>query len=139
MNAERHADLARELILACGGFEAAALICRLKKSQLQRCCDPGSGRFLPIDVVDALELACKRRIYTDGLREAAEARPPIETLMTEVAELTEISAEAQCLVRTSTSDLKLDAGEKRALRRMAAKVRCRSADFQLAVEQATAA
>lgn len=138
MNAVRHADLARELILACGGFEAAALFCRLKKTQLQRCCDARSGRFLPIDVVNDLELACKRRIYTDALRDAADREPQLEDLVTEAQEMTEVSAEAQFVSRTTTADRRLNAREKRQLRRVASRVRAQATDFCNAVDQVTA-
>jgi hypothetical protein len=51
----------RELIEAVGGFEAAALNCRLGKSQLHRCASTHCPDFAPIDVVQQLEAITRGR------------------------------------------------------------------------------
>lgn len=46
----------RDLVEAAGGLDAAAMFCRLGKSQLQRCYDRNTpDAYAPIDVVDDLE------------------------------------------------------------------------------------
>jgi hypothetical protein len=66
-----HKRVARALIEAVGGLEAAAEFCRLGKSQLSDCCNPNLATFLPIDVVADLEALVPAPIVTRALARAA--------------------------------------------------------------------
>jgi hypothetical protein len=99
VEANRHAWLARQLILACGGPLAAAQYCRLEKSRLSECQNPGGGAFLPVDVIADLEAYCGEPIYSRALFEARPGGPVAEELLEEACEAVELAAGLQTLVR----------------------------------------
>ncbi len=103
MNSLRHAWLARRLIEMCGGVRAAAEACRLNKSRLSECQAPGSGVYLPIDVVADLEAYCGEPVYSRELVAARPSRPDGAAPAEEACALTEASAEVQALVRRLSS------------------------------------
>ena len=59
-----HKKAARTLIEKVGGCEAAALFCRLGKSQLNDCCNPARPAFMPSDVIADLEEVAGDPSYT---------------------------------------------------------------------------
>jgi hypothetical protein len=139
VDATRHADLARQLVMACGGFKSAVAIARINKSRLYLCCRAGAGAFLPIDVVDALERACGRRIYSLALAEAFDTPTTPADLMTESAEATEAAAAAQTVVRKALANGGgLDPAEKRQIRRARALLERQVREFGAVVDQVAA-
>lgn len=100
MDAMRHAFLARQLIGACGGLEAAASACRLKKTRLQLFTDPNAGSFMPMDVVADLEAYCGRASYSQAVAaERPQAPDLVGALADEACSTVEAAAELQELVR----------------------------------------
>lgn len=57
----------RRLVKAAGGLEAAASVTRVGKSTLGRYQDPGSGDWMPVDVVADLESESGQRFVTEAL------------------------------------------------------------------------
>lgn len=104
VNARLHAMLARQLIEACGGLEESETVSRLKRSRLSECQTPGSGAYLPIDVVADLEAYCGRPIYSQAL---VDARPAVEAaagIMQEACEATEETGALLRVVRQAVAD-----------------------------------
>jgi hypothetical protein len=99
MNARHHARLARDLVSACGGLEEAAGACRLKKSRLSDFQDPGSGAFMPADVIADLEAWCGEPIYSRSLFEARPGGEKAAELAAEACQTTEVAAALQGLIR----------------------------------------
>lgn len=99
MNARTHARLARNLIAACGGLEEAAGACRLKRSRLSQCCDPGGGAWLTADAIADLEAHCGEPIYSRTLFEAQAATVAARSLVDEACDASEIAALIQSLAR----------------------------------------
>ncbi|HEX4890603.1 MAG TPA: hypothetical protein VFW37_09600 [Alphaproteobacteria bacterium] len=54
----------RRLIKACGGLEAAAMITRVRHSELARYYDPSEKLFMPIDVMADLEAISRNPLVT---------------------------------------------------------------------------
>ena len=112
MNAKRHALLARQLIAACDGLAEAAENCRVETSSLSRFCDPGSGHFMPADVMADLEQYCGEPIYSRALAEGRPAIVQTESLLDEACETTERSATLQQIVRKALADGTVTAAER---------------------------
>ena len=117
VHAKRHAMLARLLIEACDGLEAAADACRLKTSQLQRFCDTRHKQFMPADVIDDLESKCGRRIYSSALFDGRSTDEG-EDLVVEACELSEITLSLQRIARLAKADGRIDAREQNTLGRL---------------------
>lgn len=66
-----HAALAQELIEAVGGLERAASFSRVAKSALSDYERPNVARFMPSDVIEALEKRAGRPVFTEYLARAA--------------------------------------------------------------------
>lgn len=113
MDAVRHATLARQLIEACGGAtQVAGNACRLEKTRLYECCDPGSGAFLPADVIVDLESYCGEPIYSRAMVEHRPAREEVQGLVDETSDGTELMAGLQALARRAAADGTIDAKER---------------------------
>lgn len=110
MHAKRHALLSRLLIQGCGGLEAAAEICRLSVSQLQRFCDPRHKQFMPADVIVDLQ-GKAGPIYSQAMSETGQVSVEVDDLVTEVCETSELSLSMQNLVRKAAQDGQFDANE----------------------------
>ena len=89
MESRRLPSLTRQLIKACGGIDEASTACCLKRSRLGECQIPGSGAFLPIDVVAALEQYCGEPIISRALVEARPAYVHTAGLLTEALDTAE--------------------------------------------------
>lgn len=99
MNEDKITDLTRELIDACGGLEVAARHCRVKLTQLSRCQTHGSGCFLALDVVIALEAYCKRPIISAAMIEAVPDKRRTSDLRDEAGEHFEAAADLHKIIR----------------------------------------
>ncbi|WP_304273198.1 hypothetical protein [Caulobacter segnis] len=108
MHAKRHALLARLLIEANGGLEKSADNCRLDKSQLQRFCDTRYRQWMPADVIDDLEAACGRKIYSLALAAAEPSTEAIDSLLVEACEFSEETAILQRAIRKAVEDGRID-------------------------------
>ncbi len=97
-----HATLANALIAARGGVDAIveARLCRARSTQLYAYQDPGSGQFMPTDVLFDLERG-HEKIYSRVLyeRKAEQGELPALTLLTAACEDTEAAADLQGEVR----------------------------------------
>lgn len=72
MNRMMHAHLARRLIDACGGYEAAAAAVGCGKSTLHRYQDVNGDRFMPSNVMATLEAFCGEPIYSAAIADAVQ-------------------------------------------------------------------
>ena len=98
MDAVEHATLAHALITARGGVDAIVhdRLCRVGSTQLYAYADPGSGQFMPADVLLDLERGCDP-LYSRALyeRTSAGGGDQVLGLMTAACEETEEAAELQ--------------------------------------------
>ena len=98
MDAIEHATLAHALISARGGVDAIveARLCRARSTQLYAYQDPGSGQFMPADVMYDLERGGEP-LYSQALfeRNTDEGADPALTLLTAACEETEAAADLQ--------------------------------------------
>lgn len=120
----RIANKSKLLIAQCGGLEEASQACAdltrpYSVAQLSRCQTPGSGCFLPIDIVAALESYCGEPVISKAMVEARPSLPQIADLMTEASETTEAAAGFQSKVRRAIADGHVDAAEQADLEREA--------------------
>lgn len=99
MNSRQLALLTRQLIALAGGLDESAHACRLKKSRLAQCQDPASGAFLPLDVVNALEIYVGEPLISRALVEDRPARLEPDDLVTEACLTAEEGSDLQRLVR----------------------------------------
>jgi len=143
MDALRHADLARQLIAACGGVDhiisQEPAICRVGRTLLY---DYGSDTildaFMPADVIAQLEEYCGEPIYSRALVENRPSAVMAKTLMTEASEMTEMAALFQHEVRTAVADDKVTAKERRRLGHHLAGLEQQIREARAALEGATA-
>lgn len=113
MNRRQHAALARQLIAACGGLREAASQCRLKRSRLQECADPLAAGYLPVDVVNDLELYCGDALYSRALTEdRPSARAASADLVDDACETAEEASDLQRAVRLLAKKGELTPREK---------------------------
>jgi hypothetical protein len=99
VNSRQLALLTRQLIALAGGLDESARACRLKKSRLAECQHPASGAFLPIDVVNALEIYVGEPVVSRALVEDRPARLYPEDLVAEACRTAEDGSDLQRLVR----------------------------------------
>lgn len=99
MNEQTIADLTRDLIDACGGLEEASRHCRLKVTQLSRCQTAGSGNFLALDVVIALETYAKQPIISRAMMAHTPDSRRVADLGNETGEAVEAVVECAKVVR----------------------------------------
>jgi hypothetical protein len=104
MTPREHARLARQLITACGGLEKAAKACRVSKTELSRYQSPHEGRYMPVDVLRALECCCGRPIYSGALVALFDAPKADGCLRDRACELSETTLQLQGRVRIAYDD-----------------------------------
>ena len=104
MNERQHALLARELIQLCGGLDESTANCRLSRSHLHRCTQPGSGCYLPMDAVDDLQTYCGKTPYTDAVSAAQPSRAEVESLREEACEVVEGASDLERTIRLATKN-----------------------------------
>lgn len=120
LTANRLAHLTKLLIAKCGGLEEASQACAeaarpYSNAQLSRCQTPGSGCFLPIDILVALESYCGEPMVSQAMFEARPGGRDVSDLMTEVSEVTEAAAAFQGKARRAAADDRFSAKELREL------------------------
>jgi hypothetical protein len=105
VEAQQHAQLAQQLIAACGGVDEIVRekACRTRSSQLYAFMDGASCQFMPADVIADLEAWCGEPHYSRALFEARPASAQIVNLLTEACEATETAAELQQLARHAST------------------------------------
>ncbi len=99
--AQRHALLFRRLADACGGVPRIMElgVTRLRKpTHLYRFCEPHSGCFAPIDVIEDLELFCGQPIYTAAITDGLPTSKLTRDLLEEACETSLSAAELMRLV-----------------------------------------
>ncbi len=106
---KQHAWLARRLIDACGGLNAAAAVCRPRRSRLSQCQNPSDepdcvDAYLPADAIADLEAYCGEPIYSRALLESHPGHVDAQGLFTEACETTEAAAELQRTLRKALAD-----------------------------------
>jgi hypothetical protein len=123
-----HKRLARKLVERVGGVEAAALFCRLGKSQLSDCQNPNVAAFLPGDVIEELEAVAGEPVYTAGLADMADhvllpkldAGEDSDGLASSVIALTDELGDVAREIRSALRDRKVEPPEaRRALEQLA--------------------
>lgn len=92
MNSRRHANLAKQLINACGGLEEAAAACRVGKSSLSDYQLPQISAFMPADVMADLEGYCGEPIYSRAIAESRPSEPTAGDVLTETHEAVQAAA-----------------------------------------------
>jgi hypothetical protein len=104
MTPRQHALLARQLIHACGDLQEAAKACRASDTSLSRFQTPGSGHFMPADVMADLEAYCGQPVYSRALVEARPATDEARDLVKEACEASESVTDLQREIRLAASD-----------------------------------
>lgn len=99
----------KALLHACGGLEEASKACSetarpYSTAQLSRCQTPGSGCFLPLDIINVLEDYCGKPIISQALFEARPCAAEAQSLLTEASETTESAAAFQARARRALAD-----------------------------------
>lgn len=115
MNTRQHALLARQLIAMCGGLEEAARICRLRRSRLAEFQDPGSGAFMPVDVVADLEAYGGDPIYSRALVADRPSAVSSAGAVQEACETAEDASGLQRVIRQAFQDGRITAREHQAI------------------------
>lgn len=133
MTPRRHAQLARMLIKACGGLEEAARACRVGVSQLSNIQTPGSGQFMPADVICDLEAYCGERIYSGALFEVGPGSTAPRQLMDEIFDVSETAVELQREARAAVADGELNERERRDLQARMERLRIDLAEAEQAL------
>jgi len=132
----RHAQLARQLIAACGGLDEAASACRLKRSQLARFQDPKDANHMPADVIADLEAYCGEPIYSRGLVAQRPSQVTPESVMAEACDTVAAAAEMLQAARAAAGDGQLTPAELRELERHFAQVEQQLSEFRAAIDAA---
>lgn len=109
MNARQIALLTQQLIKACGGLEEASDACgkiarNYSVQQLSRCQTPGSGCFLPADIIVALESYCGEPVMSRAFVEARPSASEARDLVKEACEASETVSDLQREIRLAASD-----------------------------------
>ncbi|MGZ3272404.1 MAG: hypothetical protein ACXU82_03610 [Caulobacteraceae bacterium] len=102
MDAMRHAYLARQLVIACGGLDKSAQACRLSRSRLSEIGDPKTLAFMPADVIADLEGYCGEPHYSRALAEERPYAVEAGDLVAEACETTEVASQLQALARLAS-------------------------------------
>lgn len=123
MNARQIALLTQQLIKACGGLEEASDACKqiarhYSVQQLSRCQTPGSGCFLPLDIVAALEGYCGEPVISRAFVEARPAASEARDLVKEACEAAETVSDLQREIRLAASDGVITQAERDRLSRL---------------------
>lgn len=128
-----HARLARQLIEACGGLEEAASACRVGKSALSSYQSPHEDQWMPVDVVDALEIYAGRGpIYSGAISDRRVITSGAASIGDAACNLSEMVLEAQAVVRRAIADGKVSPRELDAIHQA-------EADCERALDQLKAA
>ena len=104
MTPRQHAQLARQLIAACGGLQEAAQACRASDTSLSRYQTPDSGCFMPADVLADLEGYCGQPVYSRALFEARPSASIATDLLKEGCEAAEAGVDLQREIRLAAAD-----------------------------------
>lgn len=99
----------KALVQACGGLEEASKACSdtarpYSVAQLSRCQTPGSGCFLPLDIINVLEDYCGKPVISQALFEARPSAAERKSLMSATLGTTESAAALQSRVRQALDD-----------------------------------
>ena len=116
MNMANHKALARSLIKAAGGLDAAALVAGISTSQLSRYCTPGHPDTMTAAVMAALEEHAGAPVYSGALAEAVTSGRP-SSLRDGAEEAVEAAARTLGAIRTALADGRIDGAEREAIRR----------------------
>tara|TARA_R110002051_G_scaffold316556_2_gene396339 strand:+ start:8211 stop:8648 length:438 start_codon:yes stop_codon:yes gene_type:complete len=101
--------LTSKLIDRCGGLAEASNACEEKARhysapQLSRCQTVGSGCYLPLDILAALETYCGEPVVSRGLARRAKAAPETGNLADLVCTFNEQAGDVQRHVRAALAD-----------------------------------
>lgn len=135
MSNAQHAQLARDLIRACGGARKAAALCRLERSRLYEFEDETGDAYMPADIIADLEEYCGDPIYSRGLVENRPSAVEPGRLVDETSSLTEISASLQAYARSAVADDVVTRVEKRQLLALLAKIKDQIRSAEAAIER----
>lgn len=115
MHSDQHTLLARALIDANGGVDACCKpVTRVERSQLYAYRAFGSGAFMPVDVIDALETRCKIPVYSSFLFHQIKAEAPQACLVEEAADVDEAGNDVFRFIRHAKAEGKeLSPAQKR--------------------------
>ena len=105
MNATQHMLLARALIGANGGVDACcAPVTRVERSALYAYQNERSGKFMPADVIDALENRCKNPLYSLFLASQITVQPDSECVVQEAADVDEAGNDVWRFLRRAAAE-----------------------------------
>lgn len=118
MNDRLLALLTSKLIDRCGGLNEASAACEqlarpYSVTQLSRCQTVGSGCFLPIDIVAALESYCGDPVVSGSLAERASVKVQTADLLASACEAAEEGSDVLRVIRAAIRDGKLTRREIR--------------------------
>lgn len=118
MNDRLLALLTSKLIDRCGGLSEASTACeQLSRhysiTQLSRCQTVGSGCFLPLDILAALESYCGDPVVSSGLVSRASVKVETADLLTSACEAAEEGSDVLRVIRAAIRDGKLSRREIR--------------------------
>ncbi len=116
MKAANHKALARALIKAAGGLDAAAVVAEVSTSQLSRYQSPGYPDTMTAAVIAALEEHAGAPVYSGALAQAVAAGSAV-CARDAAEEAVEALAQIQRAIRVALGDGRLDGGEREAIRR----------------------
>ena len=136
MNSRQHAQLARQLIAACGTLCEAEKVVRVGKTLLSMYQSPDDAHFMPADVIADLEAYCGQPIYSRALFDAATKPNIAADILSEGCEAAEATAALQRTIRLASKDGRLTPRELDAVDRMARGAQKEIDDVLAAVEAA---
>ncbi len=96
--------IARRLVEACDGADAASKACRVSPQKLSDYGNPNSPLFMPIDVVADLQADCGKDIVSASLSRQFRATGPCTDLLNATMDVSEAVLAQQCAVRAALAD-----------------------------------
>lgn len=101
--------LTKKLMDRCGGLAEASAACeqlarQYSIPQLSRCTTPGSGNYLPLDILAALERYCGEPVISRALAQQSPTEATTERLADLACAFSEQALDVQKFLRTALAD-----------------------------------
>lgn len=106
-----HAQLARDLIEACGGLEEVIRATGLSRGYLSKYQNVSYAETMPARVISVLETFCGRPIYSSALVNSVDTPCATGALKDLACDLAETATDVQALIRKALADGRLSQRE----------------------------
>ncbi len=106
-----HAQLARDLIKACGGLDEVIRATGLSRGYLSKYQNANYAETMPARVINILETFCGRPLYSAALFDAIDTPCATGALKDLACDLAEVATGVQALIRKALADGRLSPRE----------------------------